>query len=271
MITIDQSLCVGCGSCAADCLNRAIEVSDGCARIIKNCFMCGHCVAICPTGAVAMEGDGYDMSDVIPFEKATCTVTPEVMLNTIKCRRSIRQFEKRPVAKADLKMILEAGRFTPTGSNAQNVSYVVFGEKAEELRTLAMEEFRKLEGDPEAFAKVFPPPMSLDRVNFADDDFLFKGGQAIVLTVAPQGASVTASGPVNAALASANMELQAVSLGVGVVYIGFFVMLAACNERLKAYLGLQKGERVVTCMSMGYPAVTYQRSVPRKKAKIDWR
>lgn len=273
MITIDTSLCVGCGACVADCLSRAIEVVDGHARVIKNCFLCGHCVAVCPTGAVSLEGDGYEMSDVVPFDPATCTVAPDVMLNTIKCRRSIRQFEKRPVSREDMEIILEAGRFTPTGSNAQNVSYIVFNEKTEELRAVAMEEFRKLKGDPEAFAKVFPPPMSPDRVNFDDDDFLFKGAPTIVMTVAPNpaNASIAASAPVNAALVSANMELQAVSLGVGMVYIGFFALLAAGNKRLQEYLGLKEDERVVTCMSMGYPTVSYYRSVPRKKAKVDWR
>lgn len=273
MIRIDRELCIGCGACQADCLGKAIRVVEGKAEIVKSCFLCGHCVAVCPVGAVSLEGDGYEMSDVVAFDPETCKVKPETMLKVIKCRRSIRRFEKRAIPREELEQILEAGRFSPTGSNAQNVSYIVFGEKTEELRALAMEEFRKLKGDPAAFAEVFPPPMSLDRVDFTDDNFLFKGAPNIVLTVVknPPGASVAASAPVNAVIASADMELQAVSQGIGVLYIGFFAMLAAKNPVLRAYLGLAPEERVVTCLCMGYPAVQYYRSVPRKKAKIDWR
>lgn len=273
MIQIREDLCVGCGACEADCLNHAIRVEEGRARVVKNCFLCGHCVAVCPVGAVSLEDGDYEMSDVIPFDPAVCRVSPDVMLSTIKCRRSIRQFRKQPVERDVLETILEAGRFSPTGSNAQNVSYLVFQDQMEELRALSMEEFRKLDGNPEAFAEVFPPPMSLDRVNFADDDFLFKGAPAAILTVAPQpaGGSIAASGPVNAAIASADMELQAVSMGLGMLYVGFFAMLAAKNERLRAYLGLGPSERVITCLCTGYPDVTYHRSVPRRKAKIQWR
>jgi nitroreductase/NAD-dependent dihydropyrimidine dehydrogenase PreA subunit len=263
MILVDKSRCVGCGACEADCLARAIRIREGKAEIIKECFHCGHCVAVCPAGAVRIEGDGYEMSDVIPFEPQTCRIPPEIMLNTIKCRRSIRQFRQKPVEKEIAEQILEAGRFSPTGSNSQNVSYLVFRDQMEDLRALAMEEFRKLEGDEAAFARVFPPPMSLSRVNFSDDDFLFKGAPSVILTVSPN--------PVNATIASADMELMAVSLGLGVVYIGFFVMLAAENRRIREFLGLREEEKIVTCLSLGYPDVSYCRSVPRKKAQVQWR
>lgn len=263
MVIINEALCIGCGACEADCLARAIRVKDGKAGVIKDCFHCGHCVAVCPAEAVRLEGDGYRMEDVIPFDPAVCRVTPEVTLNLIKTRRSIRQFQKRQVERDVVEKILEAGRFSPTGSNSQNVSYLVFREQMEELRALAMEEFRKLKGDEEAFGRIYPPPMSLDRVDFADDDFMFKGAPAVIVTVSPH--------TVNAAVASANMELMAVALGVGVVYIGFFVRLAAKNERVREFLGLKPEDQVVTCLSLGYPNVSYYRSTPRKPAQVSWR
>ena len=59
-----------------DCLNRALAVQDGCAKVTKSCFLCGHCIAVCPAGAVSM--DDYDMADVIPFDAMTCTIDPDV-------------------------------------------------------------------------------------------------------------------------------------------------------------------------------------------------
>ena len=261
MITIDKNRCFGCGLCAGDCLASAIRFSDGKAEVFKRCFECGHCVAICPTDAVCFDGGDYDMADVEPLG-AGFGIDSETMLHAIKVRRSIRHFSKEKPSRHDLEIILEAGRFSPTASNAQNVSYMVFIEKTDELNRIAMEELRTYRNDPESFAKVFPPPMTARRINFDYDDFLFKGAPAVIVTLSPH--------TVNAAIASANMELQAVSLGLGVLYVGFFTRLAAGNEKLRAYLGLQDSDKVVTCLAVGYPDVRYRRTVPRKKAEIIW-
>lgn len=184
------------------------------------------------------------------------------MLNTIRCRRSIRQFTDERIPRETLEQILEAGRFSPTASNAQSVSYIVFQQERDDLRRISMEEFRKFR-EPQAFARLFPPPKSPDRVEFDNEDFLFKGGDTVILTLSPA--------PVDAAIASANMELVANSLGIGMVYVGYFVALVAQSPRLRQWIGLQETDRVVTCLSMGYPAVRYLRSVPRKPLQARWR
>ncbi len=259
MIRIDTEKCIGCGQCVKDCLNRALKIEEGKAVVTKPCFLCGHCIAICPAEAVSM--DDYDMADVIPFDQETCAIEPDRLLRFMKLRRSIRQFQKKPVEKEKLDLLLEAGRFAPTGSNAQNVSYIVIQDRMEEFRALSMEEFRKYRA-PEAFPKLFPPPMTPDRVNFDDDDFLFKGGNTVILTVSPSA--------VNASIASSYMELLADALGLGMVYVGFFVRLAAVDEPLRTWLGLAPTDQVVTAMSIGYPDVNYLRSVPRKPLQTHW-
>ena len=98
-----------------------------------------------------------------------------------------------------------------------------------------MRELRKLEGDEEAFYKLFEPPMSLDRVDFRDDDFILKGAPAVILTISPH--------PVNAAIASCNMEMEAAALGLGALYVGYFTLMARRNQRLRDYLGLDALDR----------------------------
>ena len=262
MVILDRERCVGCGRCADDCLSRAIRLTDGKAEVYKNCFHCGHCVAICPAGAVRIEGDGYDMADVEPVG-AGFGVDAGTLLHAVKTRRSIRRFTAERPTREQLETILEAGRFSPTASNAQNVSYIVFDGQTEELRALAMRELRKLRGSEEAFYSVFPPPMSLSRMNFDDDDFLFKGAPCVILNVSPHA--------VNAARAAASMEMEAAALGLGALYVGFFTRLAAKNAAIRDFLGLGEDDQVVTCLAVGCPAVEYLRTPPRKKAKIDWR
>ena len=262
MVYIDQEKCIGCGLCAGDCLGKAISLESGKAEMIKGCFMCGHCVAICPTKAVSFVGDKYDMGDVEDMAGGF-GIGSDTMLHAIKVRRSIRQFKKQAVDRAMLETILEAGRFSPTASNAQNVSYIVFSEETEELRRISMEELRSYEHDEEAFKKVFPPPMSRDRMDFKNDDFLFKGAPAVILTISPS--------VVNGTIAAANMELQGVAQGLGMLYVGFFVRMAAQSRRIREFLGLADDEQVVNCLCFGWPDVEYRRSVPRRKLNAKWR
>ena len=262
MVNIDREKCIGCGLCAGDCLGKAISLDSGKAEIIKGCFMCGHCVAICPAEAVSFVGDKYGENDVEPIG-AGFGIDSDTMLHAIKSRRSIRQFKKQTVDRELIEKILEAGRFSPTASNAQNVSYIVFSEETEKLRALAMEEMRKCRDDDEAFARIFPPPMSRDRMDFDNDDFLFKGAPVVILTVSPS--------VVNGTIAAANMELQGVAQGLGMLYVGFFVRMAAGSKPIRDFLGLEEKDQVVNCLCFGWPDVEYQRTVPRKKLNAKWR
>ncbi len=79
---------------------------------------------------------------------------------------------------------------------------------------------------------------------------------------------VSGKDEVNPALASSYMEIMAESLGLGVLYSGFFKICAGLSRKLHKLLDLPKGHKVVTCMVIGYPAVKYQRIVPRKELKV---
>lgn len=262
MVYIDSEKCIGCGLCAGDCLGRAISLDSGKAEIIKGCFMCGHCVAICPAEAVSFVGDKYGENDVEPMG-AGFGIDGDTMLHAIKARRSVRRYKKEPVEKALLEKILEAGRFSPTGSNAQNVRYIVFSEETEALRQISMAELRSYEHDDEAFARAFPPPFSRDRLNFADDHLLFRGAPVVILVVTPSA--------VNGSIASANMELQAASMGLGMLYVGYFVRICAGSKTIRDFIGLEDGEQVTNCLCFGWPDVEYKRTVPRKKLNAIWR
>jgi len=78
---------------------------------------------------------------------------------------------------------------------------------------------------------------------------------------------VSGRNDVDAALASSYMEIMAESLGLGVLYSGFFKVCASVSGKLRKLLELPKGHKVVTCMVIGCPAVKYSRIVPRKKLK----
>ena len=150
MVKIDTEKCVGCGACAADCFPQELELVDGKAvpRGV-NCIACGHCIAVCPTDAVTLAG--YNMGEVLECASLPSRLDPQVYLNHLKTRRSIRRFRDVPVTREQLELILEAGRFSPTGGNLQNVSYTVFQKDLPALRTKLIDEL-KLMGDEAARA-----------------------------------------------------------------------------------------------------------------------
>lgn len=76
---------------------------------------------------------------------------------------------------------------------------------------------------------------------------------------------------VDASLASASMELMAEAMGLGTLYVGLFAVAAKLNKRIRYELALAKKEKVVVCLARGYPNVKYIRTVPRKKAGVEWR
>lgn len=56
IVAIDEAACNGCGLCASACLEGAIQMIDGKARLIRDdyCDGLGHCLPSCPTGAISI-------------------------------------------------------------------------------------------------------------------------------------------------------------------------------------------------------------------------
>ncbi|HWQ88716.1 MAG TPA: nitroreductase family protein [Desulfitobacteriaceae bacterium] len=250
-IRIDQNSCTGCGLCVSDCIVNDIELTDGKAMPFnKNCFKCGHCIAICPHKAVTADESTEEIKE---FEEDSFTIEPENFLNVVKFRRSVRQYEDREVEREKIEKIIEAGRYTETASNSQGVSYIVIQEEIPRIREIASKKLKKM-------IKIgyYSSGLDVDK-----GDFLFRNAPILILTIAKS--------KVDAALAASNMEIMAVTQGLGTFFIGLFVIIANHDKKIKGILDLQNDEQVVTCMAVGYPSIKYLRTVPRKKAEIRWK
>lgn len=273
MMKVDKDKCIGCGLCVKDCFLKDIELVDKKANI-KNitCIKCGHCIAVCPKDAVTT--DEYNMEDVKDYNKEEFDIDANNLLNFIKFRRTIRQFKNKDVEVDKLSKIIEAGRFTQTGSNSQNVSYIVVKDNIEELKSMTLERLSQM--GEHILSNLNPQTMPIKKyadmwVNMYEaykkdkvkGDSLFFNAPAVILVVSDS--------PVNGSLASSNMELMTNALGLGTFFSGFFVRAAQGNKKIMDYLGLEEGKEVVTCMVIGYPDIKYSRTVPRKDAQISWR
>ena len=117
MVIFDHEKCIGCGLCAADCFPEAIKIENKKAYFMEdhNCMECGHCIAVCPRNAVKI--DDLDMDEVLEINDSSCCIDSEIYLKHLKARRTIRAFTDTAVSAEQINMILDAGRFSPSGSN----------------------------------------------------------------------------------------------------------------------------------------------------------
>jgi Fe-S-cluster-containing hydrogenase component 2 len=56
MVNIEHEKCTGCGKCVNDCVADNLILKDGKSVCSGLCILCGHCVAICPFGAMTIPG-----------------------------------------------------------------------------------------------------------------------------------------------------------------------------------------------------------------------
>jgi ferredoxin len=72
IITIDEEKCDGCGNCVPSCVEGALRIIDGKARLVKEsyCDGLGACLGDCPQGALAvteLEVEAYDEPGVLTY------------------------------------------------------------------------------------------------------------------------------------------------------------------------------------------------------------
>jgi nitroreductase/NAD-dependent dihydropyrimidine dehydrogenase PreA subunit len=283
---VNTDKCKGCGLCVKVCTALVFELREKKSKVIygERCFACGHCWAVCPEEAVIQQ------------EAATATslepgpgpaVSADSLQLLIRERRSTRLFKDKPVSKDQLLKIIEAGRYAPTGSNRQDVNYIVLSnqERVSELRFLVesfMEKtFKLMQNRAIAlFLRMKLGRLALDVMRyyamayqFCKDSkeknayFPMPFGSAVIITHAH---SFDAVAPFNCSVALYNCSLMAHSLGLGSCFLGFVQIGANMDKKIKHWLDIPKEHQAYGAMVVGHPDVKYRRLVERKKPEIKW-
>ena len=265
MILIDSQKCVACELCASDCPRELLSVQGGkLSYYDDNCLLCGHCVCVCPQNALQIQE--YDMSETDEITSPAPPVSPDALLSTIKRRRSVRRFRPDPVPGEILNQIIQAGRYTPTARNAQDVRYIVIRDRLDEFTRVVMRALAEL--PVRRPANIQQDLLERYAQRWVDMEKLYlTNGTDRLFYRAPALLILTGTNDIDPALAASNAELMVNALGLGCVYVGF-LEIAGRTETVRDYLALEPGRKIVCSLAVGYPDVRYFRTAPRAKANI---
>ena len=303
VMKVDADKCTQCGLCLENCPFRCWETDENEVPRMKKtyaCFSCYNCMVACPADAISIV-DSYHVDDGvfktdphplparIPCEPKDAEGNPDewtVIEKTIFERRSVRNFKPDPVPETLIRRVLEAGRFAPSSGNCQPWEFIVVTEKAliDEMNEGIYNILNMLHNAymNDALVKNLVPVYAQDpNIGLWDPRIIIGGAGSIaqknapvfldapvVILVACDDRSI--GGPqIQAGICGQNMNLAAMSLGLGFCWIGFSQVIEMIPP-LKEKLGLQDPWKINTAMVLGYPKFKQEGIVPREFRPITW-
>lgn len=147
-----------------------------------------------------------------------------MVLEAIKKRQSVRNYQNKEIPEEILQQILEAGRLAPSARNQQCWKFVVVKDK--DLRNKLVPACKHQRFVGEAPVVIVGCATNIEHI--------MSNGEH--------------SYPIDLAIALDHISLEAASLGLGTCWIGAFY-----QDQVKDILGVPKGVRVVALMPVGYP------------------
>ncbi len=280
-----EEKCTGCGTCMRECAAFVIEMRDGRPFVARgmDCVECGHCIAVCPTGAlydpVAAEGDNRPYT----FEELPSSKSLQLLF---RARRSVRKYKDKTLTRQVLEKILDAGRYAPTGGNRPDVHYIVVTsrEEIEWLRGNVLESvlkmFRRLQKagkhlslilgkETLAIFDFYVPLLESFRDRWAKtgDDRIFYHAPALMLVHGRKWDDIVAFGN---AVALYQAALMAQTLKVGCCFNGFLQVAANYDKKIKKRLGIPSKHKCYGAMTLGYEKTPYKRLVRRRPPQVTW-
>ena len=264
LFTVNTEVCTRCGLCVADCPTGLLVMSDaGPVTGRGGCISCGHCISVCPT--LALDSDMTPRKEQIDITKEP-KLTPEQAELFMRSRRSIRNYQNKPVPVELIRKVLNVARMAPTATNTQGISYIVIRDK-QTLRRIAdlVLEWMHLA------AKTVPIMRLYARAAQAEVDkgkeYILRDAPALVVAIGSKKDIHRTHDSGHFCLSYA--ELYAPTLGLGTCWAGFFEHAGEAEyQPLLDELGVPDDKIVAGGLLMGYPKVRYRNIVERQPLDV---
>ena len=269
LLSIREDLCQRDGFCASDCPVAIIQLpgNNGLPEIVPHgddaCLECGHCVAVCPYGALSHEQIPVEHSPAI---RGKLQINEEQAIQFLRSRRSIRHFLDRTVEREKIRRLIEAARYAPTGGNSQMVEWLVLNDKSHirEIAGLTVEWVRRILKDPQVGAA--RPYLSKAVAEWDEGrDSVLRGAPAVIVAMAPKESM---NGMVDLTLALCYLDLLAPAMGLGTCWAGLLQGALLASKSLKTKAGIPEDFPHHYPIMLGYTEMDYYRLPERKQPKI---
>jgi len=269
---VDPERCNRDRICIEACGRRLIEIGEKdsvptlIAGVEELCINCGHCVAVCPSGALALDAMGpRDCPEI----KKELLIDLEEADQFLRSRRSIRNYKDTPVERDKLDKLIQVSGYAPSAHNARPVHLLVIENRTEirRLSGLVVEWMRlTIKKDP-----VLAKPLHFDRVVA-----LWDNGKDPICRNAPNliiahGAAKAPLTRVDCTLALAYAELVALPLGLGTTWAGYVMTATGLYPPLAEALNLPEGHKCFGVLMVGYPKLKFVRMPLRNPPAVEWR
>lgn len=270
-IRVDQEKCSRDLKCVDECPVRIFDYSREEKKIFtiedyeSICIKCGHCVAVCPEGAIEIEA--FKNEAFCPCDKNEL-LTEENIDYIMRSRRSIRSYKKKSLPKEKIEKLLDLSSCAPTGHNSRSVQWLVIyeNEKLEKLKAMVIDWMKYLDKEDPATSELLNLKKIIQGYEIGFDGIL-RGAPHLIVAHASKFAPTAA---IDCATAAAYLELAAPSMGIGTCWAGFFNIAATMWPPLKKELNLPKGNKNFASIMIGVPKHNYAKIIKRESGKIDW-
>lgn len=271
LFTIDGSKCRKDKLCVMECPMQIImmksneDLPEPVRAAESMCINCGHCVAVCPTGAFSLNTMKADDCEEI---KADWNPGKDIIENYMKARRSVRKYKKSPVEKEKLQQLINMAAYAPSGHNSRPVEWTVIGDKdgVKEIASVVIDWMKKTLEEKPDLGKMF----HFDMITKAWDmgmDTVTHNAPSIIIA---HGKKANPMASQACTIALSHLEMAAPSLGLGCCWGGFVTWCAMEWKPLREKLALPDGNALFGTMLVGQPLFKYYR-VPKRESVIHWR
>lgn len=291
-ITISREACTGCGLCVSVCNDFSLHLTEGKAVESSNpafgCIACGHCMAICPTGAISINGRELSPDDLFKLPSAGKPIDYEALLTMMAGRRSIREFTDEAVAPHLVGKILQAASTAPMGLPPSDVHVLVLDTR-EKVHQFAVDYCNFLDSMRWFVSKWFL--MMMRPFWGKANDEMFRGfvrplfdiytqkmklGENVVTYDAPLAIYFYGSrycDPADPLIAATYAMLAGESLGLGSCMLGAIHPLIQNGRKaadLRKKYNIRHKSREGIVVIFGHPRVKYHKGIRRTFAAVDF-